>query len=153
MNDSYISKQKWIIHVSGSMSIVSSHLGQYLWPHFNPILEVVCWSHMIRVCSSTLVIERFGYPRLMISINAFCGFKKSFSPALNFLQPTKRCKMHIYMWPGLRKLTMWVQKNRQLLACLLYHNFIKFNIYIIATKFSSLLQNLMGFLLQLSEMG
>ena len=42
-------------------------------------------------------------------------------------------------------------KNRQFLACLLYHN-LK-TIYTTATKSSSLLQNLMGFLLQLTEMG
>ena len=36
-------------------------------------------------------------------------------------------------------------KNRQFLVCLLYHNLI----YTTATKSSSLLQNLMGFLLQL----
>ena len=42
-------------------------------------------------------------------------------------------------------------KNRRFLACLLYHNFI--TIYTTATKSSSLLQNLMGFLLQLTELG
>ena len=42
-------------------------------------------------------------------------------------------------------------KNCQFLACLLYHNLI--TIYTTATKSSSLLQNLMGFLLQLTEMG
>ena len=42
-------------------------------------------------------------------------------------------------------------KNPRFLACLLYHNLI--TIYATATKSSSLLQNLMGFLLQLTEMG
>ena len=42
-------------------------------------------------------------------------------------------------------------KNRRFLVCLLYHNFI--SIYTTATKSSSLLQNLMGFLLQLTETG
>ena len=42
-------------------------------------------------------------------------------------------------------------KNGQFLACLLYHNLI--NIYTTATKSSSLLENLMGFLLQFTEMG
>ena len=42
-------------------------------------------------------------------------------------------------------------KNHRFLACLLYHNLI--TIYTTATKSSSLLQNLMGFLLQLTEMG
>ena len=41
-------------------------------------------------------------------------------------------------------------KNRRVLACLLYHNLL--TIYTTATKCSSLLQNLMGFLLQLTEM-
>ena len=41
-------------------------------------------------------------------------------------------------------------KNFQFLACLLYHNLI--TIYTITTKSLSLLQNLMGFLLQLMEM-
>ena len=40
-------------------------------------------------------------------------------------------------------------KTRRFLACLLYHNLI--TIYTTATKSSSLLQNLMGFLLQLAE--
>ena len=43
------------------------------------------------------------------------------------------------------------KKNRRLLACLLYHNLI--TIYNTATKSSLLLQNLVGFLLQLMEMG
>ena len=55
------------------------------------------------------------------------------------------------MWPGLRKSTMWAQKNRRILACLLYHDLI--TVYTTATKSSSLLQNFMGFLLQLTEMG
>ena len=42
-------------------------------------------------------------------------------------------------------------KNRQFLACLLYHNLI--TVYTTATQSSSLLQNLMGSLLQLIEMG
>ena len=41
-------------------------------------------------------------------------------------------------------------KNRRFLACLLNHNLI--TIYTTAIKSSSLLQNLMGFLLQLTEM-
>ena len=40
-------------------------------------------------------------------------------------------------------------KNHRFLACLLYHNFI--TVYTTATKSSSLLQNLMGFLQQLTE--
>ena len=40
-------------------------------------------------------------------------------------------------------------KNRRFLACLLYH--ILITIYTTATKSSSLLQKLMGFLLQLTE--
>ena len=42
-------------------------------------------------------------------------------------------------------------KNYRFLVCLLYHNLV--TIYTTATKSSSLLQNLMGFLLQLMEMG
>ena len=42
-------------------------------------------------------------------------------------------------------------KNHQFLACLLYHNLL--TIYTTATKSSSLLQNLMGFLLLLTELG
>ena len=42
-------------------------------------------------------------------------------------------------------------KNLQFLACLLYHNLI--TIYTTTTKSSSLLQNSMGVLLQLTEMG
>ena len=42
-------------------------------------------------------------------------------------------------------------KNHRFLACLLYHNLI--TIYTTATKASSLLQNLVGFYLQLTEMG
>ena len=42
-------------------------------------------------------------------------------------------------------------KNHRFLVCLLYHN-LK-TIYTTTTKSSSLLQNLMGFLLQLTEMG
>ena len=42
-------------------------------------------------------------------------------------------------------------KNRRFSACLLYHNLI--TIYTTATKSSSLLENLMGVLLQLTEMG
>ena len=56
-----------------------------------------------------------------------------------------------HMWPGLRTLTIWVQKNCGFLACLLHHNLI--NIYTTATKSSSLLQSFMGFLVQLTEMG
>ena len=41
-------------------------------------------------------------------------------------------------------------KNRRFLVCLLYHNL---TIYTTTTKSSSLLQNLMGFLLLLTEMG
>ena len=41
-------------------------------------------------------------------------------------------------------------KNRRFLACLLYHNLM--TIYTTATKSSQLLQNLMGFLLELTEM-
>ena len=41
-------------------------------------------------------------------------------------------------------------KKSPILACLLYHNFI--TVYTTATKSLSLLQNLMGFLLQLMEM-
>ena len=41
-------------------------------------------------------------------------------------------------------------KNRRFVACLLYHNLI--TIYTTATKSSSLLQNLMDVLLQLTEM-
>ena len=42
-------------------------------------------------------------------------------------------------------------KDCQLLVCLLYHKLITINTT--TTKSSSLLQNLMGFLLQLTEMG
>ena len=42
-------------------------------------------------------------------------------------------------------------KNCQFLACFLYHNLI--TIYTTTTKSSSLLQNLMGFLLQIMEIG
>ena len=42
-------------------------------------------------------------------------------------------------------------KNHRFLACLLYYNLI--TIYTTAIKSSSLLPNLMGFLLQLTEMG
>ena len=42
-------------------------------------------------------------------------------------------------------------KNRQFLACLLYHNLI--TIYTTAMKSSSLLQNFTGFLMQVVEMG
>ena len=41
-------------------------------------------------------------------------------------------------------------KNHRFLACLLYHNLI--TIYTTTIKSLSLLQNLMGFLLQLTEM-
>ena len=43
-------------------------------------------------------------------------------------------------------------KISQFLACLLYHNLI-ITIYTTAAKYSLLLQNLMGLLLQLTEMG
>ena len=54
------------------------------------------------------------------------------------------------MWPGLRKSTMWAQKNRRFFPSLLYHN-----IRTICTnnpKSLSLLQILMGFLLKFTEM-
>ena len=56
---------------------------------------------------------------------------------------------HMYM-TGPAKIDHLNVKNHQFLTCLLYHNFI--TIYTTATKSSSLLQNLMGLLLQLMEM-
>ena len=55
-----------------------------------------------------------------------------------------------YMWPSLQKLTIWVQKINDFLI-LFCHNFI--TIYTTTTKSSSLLQSLMDFLLQLTELG
>ena len=57
--------------------------------------------------------------------------------------------VYIYV-TGPTKIDHVSTKNRQFLACLLYHNLI--TIYTTATTSSSLLQNLMGFLLQLMEM-
>ena len=48
------------------------------------------------------------------------------------------------------KIDHLITKNHRFVACLLHHNLI--TIYTTATKSSSLLQNLMGFLLQLTEM-
>ena len=60
--------------------------------------------------------------------------------------------MHLLSYvTGPAKIDHVSAKNRQFLACLLYHNLI--TIYTTATKSSSLLQNLMGFLLHLTEMG
>ena len=59
---------------------------------------------------------------------------------------------HQYMRPGLQKLTIWVQKIADCFVfALSYCNFI--TIYTTKTKSSSLLQNLIGFLLQLTELG
>ena len=55
------------------------------------------------------------------------------------------------MWLGLQKSTISEHKKCQFLVCLLYHNLI--TIYTTATKSSSLLQKVMGFLLQFMEMG
>ena len=57
---------------------------------------------------------------------------------------------HTYV-TGPAKIDHVSAKNWQFLACLLYHNLV--TIYTTTTKSSSLLQNLMGFLLQLTEMG
>ena len=69
----------------------------------------------------------------------------------NYLTETDwLCEMSMYICD-------WVCENQSsdcktsLFFYLLYHNLI--TIYTIATKFSSLLQNLMSFLLQLMEMG
>ena len=50
---------------------------------------------------------------------------------------------------GPAKINHMSAKNCQFLACLLYHNL---TIYTTTTNSSSLLQNLMGFLLKLMEM-
>ena len=54
------------------------------------------------------------------------------------------------MWPGLQKSAIWMQKVPIFLH-LLYHNVL--TIYTNATIYLSMLQNLMGFLLQFTEMG
>ena len=58
------------------------------------------------------------------------------------------CRVYV---TGCAKIDHVSTKNRLFLACLLYHNLI--TIYTTTTKSSSLLQNLMAFLLQLMEMG
>ena len=58
--------------------------------------------------------------------------------------------LYVYV-TGPMKIDHLSTKNRRFLACLLYHNLL--TIYTIATKSSSLLQILLGFLLQLTEMG
>ena len=62
-------------------------------------------------------------------------------------------KPQAHMLLGLQKSTMWVQKiaDFSVFAVSLLNNLI--TIYTTATKSSSLLQNLMDFLLQLTEMG
>ena len=59
--------------------------------------------------------------------------------------------MHASNVTGPAKIDHVSAKNCRFLACLLYHNLR--TVYITATKSSSLLKNLMGFLLQLTEMG
>ena len=54
------------------------------------------------------------------------------------------------MWPGPAQIDHVSTKNRRFLACLLYHNL---TIYTIETKALAQVQNLMGFLLQLTEIG
>ena len=53
--------------------------------------------------------------------------------------------------PGPAKIDHLRAKNRRFLACLLYHNLI--TIDTTETKSSSLLQNLMGYLMHVTEMG
>ena len=53
--------------------------------------------------------------------------------------------------PGLQNWPSEGKKNRWFLVCLLYHNLI--TIYTTKTKCSSLLQNLMGYLMHVTEMG
>ena len=55
-----------------------------------------------------------------------------------------------YMWLGLENLTIWVQTNHPYFSSWLYHTLIY--ICTTTTKSLSLLQNLMGFLLQFTEM-
>ena len=56
----------------------------------------------------------------------------------------------LIVWETPSKIDHVSTKNRRFLACLLYHKFII--VYTTATKSLPLLQNLMGFLLQLTEM-
>ena len=58
--------------------------------------------------------------------------------------------LYVYV-TGPTKVDHLSTKNRRFLACLLYHNLITINTT--GTKSSSLLQILLGFLLQLMEMG
>ena len=62
-----------------------------------------------------------------------------------------RGSWYTHIWLGLQKSTFWVQKKCQFSLLLLYHNLM--TIYITTSKPSSLLQNLMGFLLQLTQSG
>ena len=57
-------------------------------------------------------------------------------------------KGHTYMWPGLQKSTMLVQKFADF-SSLHYHNLV--TIYTSTTKCLLAMQNLMGFLLQFTE--
>ena len=56
-----------------------------------------------------------------------------------------------FLTRGPAKIDYLSTKNRRFLACLLYHNLI--TIYTTATKSSSPLQNLMGYLMHVTEMG
>ena len=69
---------------------------------------------------------------------------------LRFTNKQLSLTLYIYV-TGPAKIDHVSAKNRRFLACLLYHTLI--TICTTATKSSSLLQNLMGFLLQLLEMG
>ena len=74
----------------------------------------------------------------------------SSTPSMLLLETSRLILLRKFV-TGPAKIDHVSAKNRQFLACLLYHNLI--TVYTTATKSSSLLQNFMGFLLQLTEMG
>ena len=108
--------------------------------------------HNISVIHNIKIIIRPCMCHVDHNVFGYYGFKIKFLKYLTneCIVFCTMCVFLIYV-TGPAKIDHVSTKNHQFLACLLHHNLII--IYTTATKSSSLLRNLMDFLLQLTEMG
>ena len=105
-------------------------------------------------------ISTFGWPKFILVGKTYCKFsmeQQSITYKMSYFQTNWQsfgpyfyhCNYKYMTRPA--KIDYLSAKNHWFLVCLLYHNLI--TIYTTAIKSLSLMQNLMGFLLQLTEMG
>ena len=119
--------------------------------------QAICIPHTCLACY-TLVLHNVQIQHASFILSwpymhniVMCTFKRSSCNVSMYLsepwQNEWMCRKYV---TGPANINHLSTKNRRFLACLLYHNLI--TIYITAIKSFSLLKNLMGFLLQLTEM-